>query len=160
MIKEQHSNEQLPNELSSVFSELQVSKHLRQAGIRKSFGFSCAYLFQLVFCLIFHQKNWFALVISKKNDCFPGKDTVYRFLNHSKFAWRKFLLRFRNKKSYVFTASVGISKCSSKRRSHSFAYKKSSKGALMTYSLVIQRSSLLDTSFSRGKIVATQMNIH
>jgi hypothetical protein len=94
MINEKHSNEQLPNELSAVFSELQVSKHLRHAGIRKSFGFSCAYLFRLVFCLIFHQKNWFALVTSKKNDCFPGKDTVYRFLNHSKFAWRQFLLHF------------------------------------------------------------------
>jgi hypothetical protein len=94
MIKEKHSNEQLPNELSAVFSELQLSKYLRQAGIRKSFGFSCAYLFQLVFSLIFHQKNWFALVTSKKSECYPGKDTVYRFLNHSKFAWRKFLLHF------------------------------------------------------------------
>jgi hypothetical protein len=94
MINENHSNEQLPNELSAVFSELKLSKHLRQAGIRKSFGFSCAYLFQLVFTLIFHQKNWFALFSSKKSDGFPGKDTVYRFLNHSKFAWRKFLVRF------------------------------------------------------------------
>lgn len=94
MIKEKHSNEQLPNELSAVLSELQLSKHLRKAGIRKSFGFSCAYLFQLVFCLIFHQKNWFALVTSKKKDRFPGKDTIYRFLNHSKFAWRTFLLHF------------------------------------------------------------------
>ncbi|MGN8845431.1 IS4 family transposase, partial [Niallia sp. HCP3S3_B10] len=68
MIKEKHSNEQLPNELSAVFSELQVSKYLRQAGIRKNFGFSCAYLFQLVFSLIFHQKNWFALVTSKKSE--------------------------------------------------------------------------------------------
>ena len=67
---------------------------LRQAGIRKNFGFSCAYLFQLVFSLIFHQKNWFALVTSKKSERYPGKDTVYRFLNHSKFAWRKFLLHF------------------------------------------------------------------
>ena len=57
MINEKHSNEQLPNELSAVLSELQVTKHLRKAGIRKSFGFSCAYLFQLVFCLIFHQKK-------------------------------------------------------------------------------------------------------
>ncbi|SNT49044.1 hypothetical protein SAMN05444672_13311 [Bacillus sp. OK838] len=40
MIKEKHSNQQLPNELSTVFSELQVSKYLRKAGIRKSFGFT------------------------------------------------------------------------------------------------------------------------
>ncbi|OHR70851.1 hypothetical protein HMPREF3291_06365 [Bacillus sp. HMSC76G11] len=75
MINENHSNEKLPNELSAVFSELQLSKHLRKAGIRKSFVFSCAYLFHLVFCLTFHQKNWFALVTSKKSDSFPGKDT-------------------------------------------------------------------------------------
>jgi hypothetical protein len=92
MINEKQSNEQLPNELSAIFSELQISKHLRDAGIRKNFGFSCAYLFQLIFSLIFHQKNWFALVTSKKSELFPGKDTVYRFLNHSKFAWRTFLL--------------------------------------------------------------------
>ncbi len=48
MIIEKDSNEQLPNERSALFSELQLSKHLRKAGIRKSFGFSCAYLFQLV----------------------------------------------------------------------------------------------------------------
>ncbi|MCM3800543.1 IS4 family transposase, partial [Caldibacillus thermoamylovorans] len=40
-------------ELDSVFSELEINKHLRQAGIKKSFGFSCSYLFQLIFCLIF-----------------------------------------------------------------------------------------------------------
>jgi hypothetical protein len=51
-------------------------------------------LFQLVFSLIFHQIIWFALVTSKKCECYPGKDTDYRFLNHSKFAWRKFLLHF------------------------------------------------------------------
>ncbi|MBX4384475.1 hypothetical protein K4G98_28345, partial [Mycobacterium tuberculosis] len=50
-ISEKHSNEQLPNELSAVFSELQGTKHLRQAGIRKSFGFPCAIYFSL--CLVF-----------------------------------------------------------------------------------------------------------
>jgi hypothetical protein len=94
MINEKESNKQLPNELSSVLNELQLTKHLRQAGIKKGFGFSCAYLFQLVFSLIFHHKSWFALVTSKKSDCFPGKDAVYRFLNHPRFAWRKFLLCF------------------------------------------------------------------
>ncbi|MCQ6275915.1 hypothetical protein JMM81_13260 [Bacillus sp. V3B] len=61
------------NKLSAVLSELQLTKHLRKAGIRKTFGFSCTYLFQLVFCLTFHQKNWFTLVTSRKNDSFTGK---------------------------------------------------------------------------------------
>lgn len=29
---------------------------------------------------------------SNKGETFPGKDTVYRFLNHSDFAWRKLLI--------------------------------------------------------------------
>ncbi|MCM3053772.1 IS4 family transposase, partial [Caldibacillus thermoamylovorans] len=53
MINRNSQFNQLPKELDSVFSELEINKHLRQAGIKKSFGFSCSYLFQLIFCLIF-----------------------------------------------------------------------------------------------------------
>jgi hypothetical protein len=84
-------NNQLPKELKSVFDELENSKHLRNAGIKKKLGFTCTYLFRLVFCLIFHHKSWFTLLQSKKGDLFPAKDSVYRFMNHSKFAWRRFL---------------------------------------------------------------------
>ncbi|MFZ4356429.1 IS4 family transposase, partial [Enterococcus gallinarum] len=31
------------------------------------------------------------LLESSKGDSFPGKDAVYRFLNHAGFAWRRFL---------------------------------------------------------------------
>jgi hypothetical protein len=88
-----HSSElnQLPNELKPAFQELKVMQHLKQAGFRKRFGFSCAQLFQLVFVLLFHQKNWFRLLESRKDDSMPGKDAVYRFLNHAGFAWRRFL---------------------------------------------------------------------
>lgn len=94
MITNNDQNKQLPNELSSTFKELQVLKHLRKAGITKSFGFSCAYLFQIIFCLIFENKNWFRTLESKKSSDFPAKDAVYRFLNQSTFAWRRFLLLF------------------------------------------------------------------
>ena len=67
-------------------------KHLRKAGITKTFGFSCGFLFQLIFCLIFENKNWFRTLESKKSVDFPAKDAVYRFLNKSTFAWRRFLL--------------------------------------------------------------------
>ena len=90
MIDHQPDLNQLPNELKSAFQELNVMKHLRQAGLRKRFGFSCARLFQLVFVLLFHQKNWFRL-LEAKGESFPGKDAVYRFLNHAGFAWRRFL---------------------------------------------------------------------
>lgn len=81
MIVQNQPNNQLPNELRSVFSELEIFKHLRKAGITKAFGFSCSYLFQLVFCLIFQYKNWFTLLDSKKAARYPAKDAVYRFLN-------------------------------------------------------------------------------
>ena len=92
MITNNGQNKQLPNELTSTFKELQVLKHLRKAGITKSFGYSCGFLFQLIFCLIFENKNWFRILESKKSSDFPAKDAVYRFLNKSTFAWRRFLL--------------------------------------------------------------------
>ena len=92
MISNNGLNKQLPNELTSTFKELQVLKHLRKASITKSFGFSCGYLFQLIFCLVFENKNWFRTLESKKAADFPAKDVVYRFLNKSTFAWRRFLL--------------------------------------------------------------------
>lgn len=92
MITNNDQNKQLPNELTSTFKELQVLKHLRKAGITRSFGFSCGYLFQLIFCLIFENKNWYRTLESRKSADFPAKDSVYRFLNQSTFAWRRFLL--------------------------------------------------------------------
>lgn len=94
MIDQNRLNNQLPEELNLVFSELNVLKHLRQAGIKKSFGFTSSYLFTLIFCLIFQGKNWFSLLDSKKADNYPAKDAVYRFLNQSTFNWRRFLLQF------------------------------------------------------------------
>ncbi|MBA9087295.1 hypothetical protein FHR92_003779, partial [Fontibacillus solani] len=91
MINDQPSLHQLPNELKSAFHELNILKFLRKAGFRKRFGLSCTTLFQLVFTLLFHQKNWFRLLESSKAELFPGKDAVYRFLNHTSFAWRRFL---------------------------------------------------------------------
>lgn len=94
MINQTRIDNQLPKELSFVFSELELTKHLRKAGITKTFGFTCSYLFQLVFCLIFQHKNWFTLLDSKKAELYPAKDTVYRFLNQPTFNWRRFLLMF------------------------------------------------------------------
>ena len=92
MIAKNSLNNQLPNEIKSTFKELNVLKHLRIAGITKSFGFSCAYIFQLIFCMIFENKNWFRMLENKKATDIPAKDTVYRFLNQSTFNWRRFLL--------------------------------------------------------------------
>ncbi|MDM8102869.1 MULTISPECIES: IS4 family transposase [Oceanobacillus] len=92
MIANNAPNKQLPTEIKSVFKELGVLKHLRNAGITKSFGISSAIIFQLIFRLIFEHKNWFRMLDSKKSADLPAKDTVYRFLNKSTFNWRRFLL--------------------------------------------------------------------
>jgi hypothetical protein len=87
----EHKN-QLPKEIQVAFRELKVLQHLKAAGFKKRFGFSCSYLFQIVFTLIFHHKNWFSLLESTKGEEFPRKDAIYRFINHAAFAWRRFLL--------------------------------------------------------------------
>jgi hypothetical protein len=92
MIDQKEQKNQLPKEIEPAFKDLKVLQHLRNANFKKRFGFTCAYLFQLVFVLVFHHKNWFHLLESKKGELFPGKDAVYRFLNHPGFAWRRFLL--------------------------------------------------------------------
>lgn len=91
MIDQNESLNQLPNEMKSAFHELKIIKHLNAAGFKKKFGFTCSYLFRIVFVLLFHQKNWFRLLESNKGSSFPGKDAVYRFLNHSGYSWRRFL---------------------------------------------------------------------
>ncbi|TVX96820.1 IS4 family transposase [Paenibacillus cremeus] len=76
---------------SSVFTSLKIGKLLRDVGIRKSFGLSALAVFQLLFSLAFEGKNWFRLLESNRSASLPGKDVVYRFLNHPGFAWRAFL---------------------------------------------------------------------
>lgn len=61
MIEHNGPNNQMSNSLKSIFNELDIFKHLRKAGITKKFGFTTSYLFQLVFCLIFHHKSWCTL---------------------------------------------------------------------------------------------------
>lgn len=91
MIEQKGLFDQLPNEIQTAFNELQILQHLRKAGFKKKFGFTCSKLFQLVFGLVFYHKNWFQLLQSNKSQSLPGKDAVYRFLNHCGYAWRRFL---------------------------------------------------------------------
>lgn len=91
MIAQNKHTKQYPAEIQSAFEELMILKHLRTAGFKKRFGYPCSALFQLIFTLLFHHKNWFRLLESKKDDTLPGKDSVYRFLNHPGYAWRRFL---------------------------------------------------------------------
>ena len=83
---------QLPVETIADLKELRFLHHLRTAGIKKRLGFSVSELFLLIFSLAFQHRNWFQLLASSKATDLPGKDAVYRFLNHPCFHWRKFLI--------------------------------------------------------------------
>lgn len=48
-------------------------------------------VFQLIFSWVFQGRNWFRLLEGERGSSLPGKDVVYRFLNHSRFNWRRFL---------------------------------------------------------------------
>jgi hypothetical protein len=116
MIEQKQPIDQLPKEIKLAFEELKIVKHLNNAGFKKKFGYTCAYLFRLVFILLFHQKNWFRLLESSKGESFPGKDSVYRFLNHSGYAWRRFLL------SLSSDTVQRIEKLTSERRETAFIF--------------------------------------
>lgn len=92
MITNNRLNNQLPKEVKAIFDELEILKYLRKVGINKGFGYSCAYLFQLVFSLVFEGKNLFRLLQSKKAKDLPEKNAIYRFLNNPQYNWRRFLL--------------------------------------------------------------------
>lgn len=56
MIDQKKQSEQLPKETLWIYKELRIFDHLKQAGLKKCKGFTCAYLFQLLFSLVFHHK--------------------------------------------------------------------------------------------------------
>lgn len=96
---------QLSQEIKPAFKEINVLRHLRNAKINKKFGYTAAYLFQLVFVLLFHQKNWFRLLESLTSDnrvtAFIFDDSMFdrnrsktvellaRFIDHATGAYYK-----------------------------------------------------------------------
>jgi hypothetical protein len=84
-------SEKCEERFSTMFSALKLGHLLRQAGIRKSFGLPALAVFQLIFTLVFQQRSWSRLLESSRSSL-PGKDVVYRFLNHPGFSWRRFFL--------------------------------------------------------------------
>ena len=91
MLHNSLSEKQEQHCFTNSFSSLKINQILRNAGIKKAFGFSALVVFQVIFHLVFLGKNWYQLLDSKRNDDLPSKDTIYRFLNHHRYAWKKFL---------------------------------------------------------------------
>lgn len=92
MVHHNSLSEKCEERMSALFSTLQIGYLLRITGITKSYGMSSLAVFRLVFTLVFEGRNWFRLLTSDRRSSLPGKDVVYRFLNHPRFAWRRFLL--------------------------------------------------------------------
>ena len=91
MLSKNDSFVHLSKAMKSSFSDLNIGKHLRNAGINKKVGFSCLSIFQLLFLLVFEHRNWYQAGLSKQAADLPGKDAIYRFLKTPTFNWRKFL---------------------------------------------------------------------
>lgn len=91
MIHQHDLSEKNNLEISRALKSLKINKLLRSANVRKSEGFSAAYLFQLLIILVFESKNLYRLLDSKKGEDRPQKDAYYRFLKQPTYAWRRFL---------------------------------------------------------------------
>ncbi|UJF35900.1 IS4 family transposase [Paenibacillus hexagrammi] len=86
------SEQQLTSKVDHFLSQHRISKLLKQSNFIKECGFTCFELFKFIFLLVFSSKNLYQTLQKEDDADRPGKDTVYRFLNSSRFNWRKFLL--------------------------------------------------------------------
>ena len=78
--------------INRFFKNYKVNSLLRQSNFRKEKGFSCTLIFRFIFMLIFTGKNLFRTLDSSNTKVDFSKDTIYRFLNSTRYNWRKFLL--------------------------------------------------------------------
>ncbi|PPA87573.1 hypothetical protein C4A76_11655 [Brevibacillus laterosporus] len=65
---------------------------LKQSNFIKECGYTCLDLLKFVFLLVFSKKNLYQTLQKEDSVERPDKNTVYRFLNSSRYNWRKFLL--------------------------------------------------------------------
>jgi hypothetical protein len=98
MITHNTTFENSENQFAIAFKELKLGKLLNKSGIRKAQGASAYSVFQFLLLLVFQGKNLFRFLSSKHKEEACSKNTYYRFLNESKYNWRKFL--------YLLTATV------------------------------------------------------
>ncbi len=81
---------QIQSQIGDFFKTCQIGKLLKQANFNKDKGVPCLQIFRFIFMLIFTGKNLYQYLLSGCCEQF-AKDTIYRFLNSSRFNWRKFL---------------------------------------------------------------------
>jgi hypothetical protein len=92
MIHYNDSSEQTKNTFLRTFTTLELSKLLRNSGIRKSKGVPVIDVFKFLILLVFQGKNLYRFLDSSRGDTTYSKNTMYRLLNDSTHNWRRFLL--------------------------------------------------------------------
>ncbi len=78
-------------QFGDAIKELKISNTLRASNIRKKKGGSVFDIFQFLLLLVFQNCNLYHFLNSKKQDTAFSKNTYYRFLNESKYNWKRFL---------------------------------------------------------------------
>jgi len=83
---------QTQSNIENFLNNFRINKKLRKSNFKKEKGYSCIQIFKTLFMLVFIGKNLFQFLESKGSEESPEKDSFYRFLNSSRYNWRKFLL--------------------------------------------------------------------
>ena len=78
-------------QFGNAIKELKISKLLRESNIRKKKGGSVFDIFQFLLLLVFQNFNLYYFLNSKKQDTAFSKNTYYRFLNDSRYNWKRFI---------------------------------------------------------------------
>ena len=78
-------------QFGNTIKELRISKLMKESNIRHKKGGSVFDVFQFLLILVFQSCNLFQFLNSKKQDIAFSKNTYYRFLNESRYNWKRFL---------------------------------------------------------------------
>jgi hypothetical protein len=76
--------------IRSFFHDLEISRLLKKCNFHKEKGVPVLYVFQTLFQLVFSGMNLYRTIETGSTSL--KKDTAYRFLNSSRYNWRRFLL--------------------------------------------------------------------
>lgn len=95
MITENRQNVKTENAVECQFGdairELKISSYLKASNFRKKKGGSVFDVFQFLLLLVFQNCNLYHFLNSKRKDTAFSKNTCYRFLNESRYNWKRFL---------------------------------------------------------------------
>ncbi len=77
--------------VNKFFDRYKIGTIIKKSNFNKVKGFSPTFLFKLIFVMVFVTKTMHNLLQSGYENEHPHKDTIYRFLNSTRYNWRKFL---------------------------------------------------------------------